>query len=70
MPRRKRNIRRDLRNLGYDERQGKGDHVNYTHPLVGRVITVDGADGDDAKPNDEKTVREARRLLDEARRRP
>jgi hypothetical protein len=59
-----------LRKLGYAERQGKGDHLNYTYPLVGRVFTVDGADGDDAKPYDEKTVREARRWLDEARRRP
>jgi predicted RNA binding protein YcfA (HicA-like mRNA interferase family) len=70
MPRKKRDIRRDLRKLGYDERQGKGDHVNYTHPLVGRVFTVDGSDEADAKPYDEKTVREARRLLDEAKRRP
>lgn len=69
MPRKKRDIRRDLRQIGYNERSGKGDHKNYTHPWINAIFTVDGKDGDDAKPYDEKTVREAQRQMDEAKRR-
>lgn len=69
MPRKKRDIRRDLLRMGYYERSGKGDHKNYTHPWVNGLFTVDGKDGDDAHHYDEQTVRRARRMMEEAKRR-
>jgi predicted RNA binding protein YcfA (HicA-like mRNA interferase family) len=69
MPRKKRNIRRDYRQAGFSERQGKGDHVIFWHPLVKDIFTVDGHDGDDAKPYDEKELRKALQALQEAQRR-
>ncbi len=54
MPRKKRDIRRDYRQAGFSERHGKGDHIIFWHPLVKDNFAVDGHDGDDAKPYDEK----------------
>jgi predicted RNA binding protein YcfA (HicA-like mRNA interferase family) len=68
MPRKKRDIRRDLRKAGFVETKGKGDHTKFRHPLVRRHVIVDGADGADAKPYDEINLRNALRELEEARR--
>ncbi len=68
MPRKKRDIRRDYRAAGFSERQGKGDHTVFSHPLVRKHYAVDGADGKDAEHYDEKHLREAKRELDEAQR--
>jgi predicted RNA binding protein YcfA (HicA-like mRNA interferase family) len=61
VPRKKREIRADYRAHGFVQlpRRGKGSHTVFKHPLVATVYTVAGADGDDAKPYDEKDVREA-----------
>ena len=53
MPRKKREIRADYRQAGFSERQGKGDHVVYSHPLLVEDYVVAGADGKDALPYDE-----------------
>jgi len=34
MPRKKRDIKREYRQAGFDERPGKGDHTIFSHPLV------------------------------------
>ena len=71
MPRKKRDIRRDLRKAGFVETRGKGDHTKFRHPLVRKHVVVDGADGADgadAKPYDEINLRNALRELEEARR--
>jgi hypothetical protein len=70
MPRKKRDIRRDYRQMGFVERKGKGSHSTvFAHPLVRKNFSVAGTDGQDAKRYDEENLREALRLLDEAMRR-
>jgi len=68
MPRKKRDIRRELRQAGFTERQGRGDHTIFSHPLVRRSVAVDGRDGADAEPYDELNVRRAKRELEETKR--
>ena len=68
MPRKKRDIRRDYRTAGFHERQGKGDHTVYLHPLVQRHYAVDGRDGADALPYDERNPRLALQALGDAQR--
>lgn len=62
MPRKIRQLKRDLRRAGFEELagRGKGDHTAWRHPLVeGRPLIIDGQDGDDAKHYQERDVREA-----------
>jgi hypothetical protein len=68
MPRKKRDIRRDYRAAGFQERQGKGDHTVYSHPFLQRHYAVDGRDGADALPYDERNLRRALQELGEAQR--
>jgi predicted RNA binding protein YcfA (HicA-like mRNA interferase family) len=65
MSRKKRDIRRDLRKLGFveDKSRGKGDHTIFVHPSYPGHISVDGDNGDDAKPYDERNVRNAKQVL-------
>ena len=58
MPRKIRELIRDLEKAGFLNRGGKGSHRNYEHPNGPRV-TVSGRRGDDAKPYQEREVRRA-----------
>lgn len=70
MPREKRDIRKDYRDLGFSERSAKhSEGTRYKHPLVRASYTVSGHDRDDAKPYDEANLREARGRLEEGRKR-
>jgi predicted RNA binding protein YcfA (HicA-like mRNA interferase family) len=64
MPRRVRELLRELERAGFRNRGGKGSHRNYLHPR-GVRITISGDAGDDAKRYQERDVdralREARR---------
>jgi predicted RNA binding protein YcfA (HicA-like mRNA interferase family) len=62
MPRKVRELCRELEQAGFINRGGKGSHRNYEHP-TGLRVTVSGQPGDDAKPYQE---REARRAIEEA----
>jgi predicted RNA binding protein YcfA (HicA-like mRNA interferase family) len=57
MPRKVRDLIRDLRKAGFIFRGGRGDHRNYVHPKVKKPITISGKDGDDAKHYQEKAVK-------------
>ena len=57
MPRKIRDLIRALERAGFVNRGGKGDHRNYEHPRGGRV-TISGQIGDDAKPYQEKEVKQ------------
>ncbi len=62
MPRKLRDLFKDMRKAGFDELpgRGKGDHAVWRHPLApGRKLTIDGRPGDDAKPYQERQVRAA-----------
>ena len=57
MPRKVRDLIRELLKAGFLNRGGKGSHRNFTHPKVAKPVTVSGNEGDDAKQYQEKTVR-------------
>ena len=57
MPRKIRELIRDLERAGFCDRGGKGSHRHYVHPK-GIVLTLSGSPGDDAKPYQEKAVRQ------------
>ncbi len=56
MPRKIRELIRDLERAGFINRGGKGDHRNFAH-AKGLRATVSGNLGDDAKPYQEREVR-------------
>jgi len=59
MPRKIRELIKDLKRAGFVDRGGKGNHKNFVHPNVIRPVTISGNDSDDAKHYQEKTVRQA-----------
>jgi predicted RNA binding protein YcfA (HicA-like mRNA interferase family) len=63
MPRKIRELIRDLEQAGFANRGGKGSHRNFEHPSGARV-TVSGQPGDDARPYQQ---REVQRAIDEAK---
>ena len=56
MPRKIRELIRDLEKAGFVNRGGKGSHRNYIHES-GVVLTISGKVGDDAKRYQEKLVK-------------
>ncbi len=65
MPRKIRDIIKDLENAGFVNRGGKGSHRNFVHPNVIKPITISGKESDDVKHYHEKTIR---RAIEEAKR--
>jgi predicted RNA binding protein YcfA (HicA-like mRNA interferase family) len=63
MPRKIRELIRDLERAGFTNRGGKGSHRNFEHPNGVRT-TLSGKEGDDAKPYQE---REVKRVIKESR---
>ena len=57
MPRKVREVIRDLQRAGFADRGGKGSHRNFTHPKVRKTVTVSGNEGDDALSYQEKAAR-------------
>lgn len=58
MPRKIRDLIHDLQRAGFINRGGKGSHRNFEHPK-GMRVTVSGQAGDDAKPYQERVVKQA-----------
>jgi predicted RNA binding protein YcfA (HicA-like mRNA interferase family) len=56
MPRKIRELIRDLERAGFTNRGGKGSHRNYEHPSGVRT-TLSGKPGDDAKAYQEREVK-------------
>jgi predicted RNA binding protein YcfA (HicA-like mRNA interferase family) len=59
MPRKIRDLIRDLEMAGFVNRGGKGSHRNFVHSKLTKPVTVSGNDGDDAKRYQEKAVQAA-----------
>lgn len=61
MPRKVRELVRDLLDAGFSEIPGggKGSHRKFTHGRYAGAVTLSGSAGDDAKPYQEKQVRRA-----------
>jgi predicted RNA binding protein YcfA (HicA-like mRNA interferase family) len=57
MPRKIRELIRDLKAAGFVDRGGKGSHCNFVHPKVSRPVTISGKPGDDAHAYQETAVR-------------
>ncbi len=57
MPRKLRQLIKELEKAGFKNRGGKGSHRNYLHPN-GTVLTLSGKLGSDAKHYQEKLVKE------------
>jgi len=55
MPRKIRQLIKELEQAGFINRGGKGSHRNFIHPK-GVVLTISGKLGDDAKNYQEKEV--------------
>lgn len=56
MPRKVRELIRDLTRHGFVNRGGKGSHRNFTHTQLNHVVTISGKEGDDAKNYQEKAL--------------
>lgn len=56
MPRKIRELIKELEKAGFVSRGGRGSHQNYLH-AKGIVLTISGTPGDDAKPYQEKIVK-------------
>jgi predicted RNA binding protein YcfA (HicA-like mRNA interferase family) len=63
MPRKIRDYRSDLIDLGFTKRTGKGSHQNWKHPKLPLIITIAFQDGDDVPRYLEKLLIKAQTLL-------
>ena len=59
MPRKIRDLIRDLKQAGFTNRGGKGSHRNFVHPNVAKPLTVSGKTGNEAKQYQERAVKRA-----------
>ena len=59
MPPKIRDLIRELKQSGFEDRGGRGSHRNFVHPRVDRPITISGSVGDDAKHYQVRAVRTA-----------
>ncbi len=57
MPKKIRELIKELKQAGFINRGGKGSHKNFRHPS-GVLLTLSGKTGDDAKPYQEKLVKQ------------
>lgn len=57
MPRKVRELIKDLEAAGFLNRGGKGDHRNFVHQKVAKPVTISGQPGADAKHYQEKAAR-------------
>ena len=61
MPRKIRELIKDLKGAGFAEipGAGKGSHRKFVHERYAGAVTLSGQTGDDAKPYQESQVRQA-----------
>ena len=61
MPRKLRQLVKDLQDAGFEEiaRAGKGSHRKFAHARFPGAVTLSGKSGDDAKPYQEMQVKKA-----------
>ena len=57
MPRKIRELIKDLERAGFVDRGGKGSHRHFVHPKVPKPVTISGNTGDDALNYQEKAVK-------------
>ncbi|AUT03263.1 hypothetical protein CLI64_24190 [Nostoc sp. CENA543] len=64
MPKKIRELKQMLRQIGFTELPGKGSHTNWVHPLYPGKITISGKDGADAKRYQEQEIRQAIEIVE------
>lgn len=70
MPRKIRQLKADLKKAEAYQITQEGSHTKWKHPLVSSLsVVLSGHDGDDAKPYQERAVREMLQKVAEAKRR-
>ncbi len=70
MPRKLRELRRELQGAGYRMRPGKGSHEVWEPPLVPQFpVVLAGKDSDDSRHYNERDLRRSFQALEEAKRR-
>ncbi len=57
MPRKIRDLIKEIEKAGFINRGGKGSHRNFVHPKVGKPVTISGKLGDDVQHYQEKAVK-------------
>jgi predicted RNA binding protein YcfA (HicA-like mRNA interferase family) len=67
MPRKVRQFKKQLKDLGYDSRPGKGSHEVWSHPQLVKTIVIADKDGADVQGYLERQLQEALELLKEQR---
>jgi len=65
MPKKIRELKKELQDAGFEEKKGKGSHSNWIHPKYPGKVTLAGKDGNDAKRYQEKDISEAIRIVEE-----
>jgi predicted RNA binding protein YcfA (HicA-like mRNA interferase family) len=64
MPRKIRQLIRDLERAGFVLKSAKGSHRKFRHPRLPGSLTISGQLGDDAKPYQERDVKNALRSIE------
>ena len=59
MPRKIRQLIKELEKHGFANKGGKGSHRNFIHPRYPYAVVISGNSGDDAKHYQEKAVEKA-----------
>lgn len=59
MPPKVRELIKQLKDAGFEDRGGRGSHRNFVHPNVARPVTISGKPGEDAKAYQVRAVRAA-----------
>jgi len=59
MPRKIRDLIKDLQQAGFVNRGGKGSHRNFVHPKVIKTVVISGQLSDDVHQYQEKAVKAA-----------
>jgi predicted RNA binding protein YcfA (HicA-like mRNA interferase family) len=59
MPKKIAELKKILKKAGFQKLPGKGSHINWIHPLYSGKVTISGNDGSDAKPYQEKEIKQA-----------
>jgi predicted RNA binding protein YcfA (HicA-like mRNA interferase family) len=64
MPRKIRDYKAEIIQLGFVKRPGKGSHANWKHPELPLIITIAFRDGEDVPRYLEKLLAQAKAILD------
>ena len=67
MPRKIRQFKKELKDLGFAARSGKGSHQIWNHPLLIEPIVIADKDGDDVPSYLEKDLKNALKELKDQR---